>query len=376
MKHGKTLLALCLALVCLCPAALGESTTFEGTVVPGETVGVTAPFGGAVASFSLRRGSLLSRGDVIARIETTKIYAPDGGTVCGVFGQAGDSVETVTARYGTVLYIAPENKYAISADIEKAYNSSETRYVNIGEAVYLSCATDASHTAQGRITAVNGTGYTVETTGGELVMGETVNIYRTPEMTARQRIGRGTVSRTGEIAVSGGGSILYMHVKDGDTVARGQLLYETVLGDLDGLYATSNEIVSQVGGVIASVGVQAGGSVQKGETLLTVYPRESLQVEIDVTEYDLAHIAQGDTVTLSFNWDETGQTQYQGRVAMISRVSEAADSEATYKGYIDFQPGEEVRLGMTVVVYTQGAEPGGQAGEKGSAQELSQAIGE
>ncbi|MBQ8537957.1 MAG: HlyD family efflux transporter periplasmic adaptor subunit, partial [Clostridia bacterium] len=263
------------------------------------------------------------------------------------------SVETVAGRYGTVLYIAPENKYSITADIEKAYNSSETRYVNIGEEVFLSCTTDGSHTATGVITGVNGTSYTVETTSGELVMGETVNVYRSDKVVTKQRVGRGTVSRTAEISVSGSGSILYMHVKDGDTVERGQLLFETVTGSLDGLYATSNKIVSEVSGIIASVDVKAGANVQKGATLLTVYPQETLQIEIDITEYDLSSIKEGDSVSISFNWDETAQTVYEGTVSMISHVSSSQETEASYKGYVDFVPGENVRLGMTVVVYTR-----------------------
>ena len=353
MKFLKSLMLLCLALCLACPAALADAVTFEGTVVSGESISVTAPFGGTIASFGLRQGGRIKLGDVIAEIETTKVYAPESGVISGVFGQLGDSVETVVGRYGTVMYIAPENKYSITADIEKAYNSSETRYVNIGEKVFLSCTTDGSHTATGVITGVNGTGYTVETTGGELVMGETVNVYRSDRVVTKQRIGRGTVSRTAEISVSGSGSILYMHVKDGDTVERGQLLFETVTGSLDGLYATSNQIISEVSGIIASVDVKAGANVQKGTTLLTVYPQETLQIEVDITEYDLSSIREGDPVSISFNWDETAQTVYEGKVSLISHVSSSQDAEASYKGYIDFVPGEDVRLGMTVVVYTR-----------------------
>lgn len=329
--------------------ALAE-TTFDGSVVAGEAVSVTAPFGGTVSSLTLKEGAEISLGDTICTLETTKVYAPHAGTISGVFGQAGDAVDTVSQRYGAVLYITPSEKYTISASISKAYNSSETRYVNLGEKVYVSCTADGAHTAEGVVTAVSGTSYTVETTSGELLMEETVYIYRTSDLATTSRLGRGTVSRTAETAVSGTGSILRMHVQDGDTVQRGQLLFETVTGSLDGLYATSNDIVSEVSGIVAQLNVSAGATVNKGETLLTVYPKDQLQVEISVDEYDLAEISEGDTVNLTFTWDDEDAEKHTGVVKMISHVSSVTSGDAAYKAYIGFDAPEQTRLGMTVVV--------------------------
>ena len=348
---------LVLLLVLLCPALALAATTFEGTVVSGEVVSVTAPFGGTVSNFSLRAGGRIDFGDVVATIATNKVYASAYGTIAGVFAQAGDSVENVQSRYGAVMYIVPEHKYSIAADIEKAYSSSETKYINIGETVYINCSSDGAHSAVGIVTAASDTSYTVETVSGELLMEETVNIYRSPDYASKTRVGRGTVGRTAEIAVSGSGSILKLHVKDGDKVKRGDLLFETVTGEFDGLYATSNEIVSDVGGIIASVDTAAGKTVSKGDTLLTVYTMDSLQIEISVNEYDLVSIHEGDTVKLSFNYDENNTLQLQGKVSMISHLSNSeSGSEANYPAYIDFTPNENIRIGMTVSVSTIDAE--------------------
>lgn len=348
---------LVLLLVLLCPALALAATTFEGTVVSGEVVSVTAPFGGTVSNFSLRAGGRIDFGDVVATIATNKVYASADGTIAGVFAQAGDSVENVQSRYGAVMYIVPEHKYSIAADIEKAYSSSETKYINIGETVYINCSSDGAHSAVGIVTAASDTSYTVETVSGELLMEETVNIYRSPDYASKTRVGRGTVGRTAEIAVSGSGSILKLHVKDGDKVKRGDLLFETVTGEFDGLYATSNEIVSDVGGIIASVDTAAGKTVSKGDTILTVYTMDSLQIEIIVNEYDLVSIHEGDTVKLSFNYDENNTLQLQGKVSMISHLSNSeSGSEANYPAYIDFTPNENIRIGMTVSVSTIDAE--------------------
>ena len=364
----KKLLTLLLTLLlCLAPTVALADTSFDGSVVSTGASAVTAPFGGVVASLSVQAGDRVEVGDVVATIETTKVYASTSGTVTGLFIQTGDNVENVSTRYGAALYIAPENKYSISADIEKAYNDSANKYVNIGETVYISCTSDGAHTAVGEIVAAEGTTYTVETTSGELMMEETVNIYRSPEYTSSSRIGRGTVSRTAEIAVTGTGSVVALHVSDGDPVERGQLLFETVTGDLDGLYATGNEIVSEISGVVASVSVSAGGTVSKGDTILSIYPDDSLEIEIDVEEYDLGAIAVGDDVRVSFNWDEDGAHDTDGNVRMISYLSNAStsaageetstsSSDAVYKGYVSFTPDESVRLGMTVIVTVPDAE--------------------
>lgn len=357
MKRKKGMLcALALVLALLPACALGE-TTFDGTVVAGESVSVTAPFGGTVSSFRLRAGSLIALGDRIAAIETTKVYASADGVIAGVFAQPGDAIENVTSRYGAVMYIVPDRKYSISAGIEKAYNSSETKYINIGETVYITCASDGAHTAQGIVTAASGTTYTVETTSGELLMEETVNLYRDASRSTKTRVGKGTVGRTAEIAVTGSGSLLKLHVQDGDRVSRGDLLFETVTGQVDGLFATDNEIVSDVNGVVASVNTSAGATVNKGDTLLTVYTMDSAQIEISVDEYDLVTIAEGDRVRISFNYDESKTEQTEGVVSMISHISsEASGGEASYQAYIDFTPDEDVRIGMTVVVTTIDAE--------------------
>lgn len=347
----KRLLSVLITLMLLPSLALAE-TTFDGIVVAGDAVSVTAPFGGTVSNFSLRTGSKIAMGDPVATINTTKVYAPADGTVAGVFAQEGDAIENVQSRWGAVMYIMPTHQYTITADIEKAYNSSETKYVNIGETVYVACTAGSDHTAVGIVTAASGNTYTVESVSGTLMMEETVNIYRSVDHTTQTRIGRGTVGRTPEISVSGSGSILKLHVKDGDTVERGQLLFETVTGTLDGLFATSNEIQSDVSGVVATVNTSAGANVNKGDTLLTVYTMDTLQIEISVNEYDLIALEEGDKVNITFNYDPDKATQLTGTVSMISHLSTSQDSEASYLAYVDFEPDDHVRIGMTAIVTT------------------------
>lgn len=351
MKKSLLIITLILSL-CLCTSALAE-VTFEGTVVAGGTVSIPAPFGGTVESMKLREGVVLAPGDEIATLSTTKVYAPSAGTVTGIFAEPGDSLESISALYGAPLYLSPENLYSIEADIMYGYESTGNRYIQSGETVYISCTTDkGKHTAVGHVTTVSGTAFTVQVTEGELKVDEEVRIYRDEKHSAKQKIGGGTVSRVADVAVSGSGSLLLLHVEEGQSVERGQLLYETVGGTLDGLYAADSRILADEGGIVTAVNAKTGMAVNKGDSLLTLCPRESLRIEISISEYDLAFIREGDEVAFTLNYQEGEENPavYSGVVEEISYLGVQEGGEVTYKGYISFEADENIRLGMGAVV--------------------------
>ena len=324
--------------------------TFDGTVVAGETVALTAPFGGTVEELNIREGQLLTTGEAVATLSTTKVWATQDGTVHGVFAQEGDSAE------GTVLYLTPVSRYTISCTLSKANESVDTLYVRLGEKVYIQCVKDGSHRAEGIITGVNGSSYTVTTTAGEMYLQESAYIYRSADYDTDSRLGTGVVERSQEVAVSGTGSILKMYVSDGDTVERGQLLFETVSGSLAEMTSTgSSTVTAQSAGVVTQVLASLGQQVQQGATLATLAPREGYQIAFSIPEDLLSQVSVGDTVQIYFNWNEDKSQPATGQVTAISYVSDAqtqesASSEAMYTGYADFTAGADVRLGMTVTV--------------------------
>lgn len=350
------ILAVLLAAALLAAVPAGAEMIFDGTVTGGETISVLAPFGGIVDDVAVQAGDRVTLGERIATIETTKVYASTDGTITGVFGEEGDDTEGITERYGAVLYIEPVNKYTISASTEKAYNRSENKFIHIGEKVYMICTADGTHQGTGIVTKIEEGGkYTVEVNAGEFMLEETVNIFRKSDYSASSRIGRGTVAATTPVAVKGSGSILKMHVKNGDQVERGQLLFETVEGTLDGLYSPGADIFATVSGIVASLDAGAGASVAKGGKIATIYPDDELQVEIPVAETDLGSIYVGMPVVVEFSWDPSLQTRFDGTVTRISYLNTAAEgsSEPSYTACVAFTPDEHVRLGMTVLVYTQ-----------------------
>ena len=166
--------AMLLAAALLLPGAALCETIFSGEVTAGQKQVIAAPYGGIVQDVAVRVGDSVDIGDRIATVATTKVYAMTEGTISGVFANEGDAAADVKERYGALCYIEPINRFTLSASTEKAYNSSENRYIHIGETVYLSCTKDGTHQGRGVITAIdkeNEDKYTVEVTGGEFYMG-------------------------------------------------------------------------------------------------------------------------------------------------------------------------------------------------------------
>lgn len=382
MNRSRILALTCALLVT--GSALAESDyDFDATVVCVHPAYVTADIGGTVASVPVLAGEKVESGDVIAELNTTKIYATTDGTVTGVFAEAGDSVSAITDRYGALMYIEPASKYTIAASTANSYNASANKYVHVGEHVYLSCTSDGDHTGEGFVSAVSGEDFTVEVTSGSFYMGETVSVFREDSLASKTRIGRGEIERIENVAVTGGAvseagtggsassgsgtsaSVVQIHVADGDTVKAGDLLIETLSGEYDALYCTGTALTTDQEGILAEVNASVGNSVNKGDIIATLYPQENLQLKIALNESDLSALAVGDAVQISFNWNEDADdaSTYTGTVSEILYTAVEGESlsgqesaegisgdSAAYAAYIDFEAGEEIRLGMTAIV--------------------------
>ena len=350
--------ALLIATLLLSPAVLAEGITFTGTVSASETHEVYAPIGGTVEAVEAVAGQAVDSGDTLVRLSTEKVYAEEDGTVTGVFGQPGDSAEVVSQKYGAVLYLEGESVYTVAASTDNAYNSTEARFVHVGEAVTLVCYSDGSHTGAGVVTAIEGTDYTVRVTSGEFLIGETVNVYRGEDTASTSRIGRGTLNRVSPTAVSGSGSIVSVAVANGDTVKKGDLLFETLNGSFDGLYMSGSEIAAGVNGTVSQISAQQGSPVQKGDVVAVIYPESAMRVEAQVAEGNLSSIHVGDPVSVELVWNQDEEVTYAGTISMISAIADEVqggndgDSGVTYTVYVDFTPDADTRYGMSAVVTT------------------------
>ena len=347
---------LVLVMILACACAQAESAfSYEGTVVAGETVPVAAPYGGRIGKTEAYAGGWIKAGDPVCEIKATLQYAPVEGTITGLYAAAGDTTESVTERYGAVLYIEPTHKYVIQATNEKAFNQSDNYFIHLGEKVYLKCAKDGSHRGTGIVSALTETGYHIEVTGGEFYLNEKVEVFRGEGYEKETCLGRGDVGRAKPVAVKGSGSILKMHVAEGDFVERGEALFETVEGTLDGLYAPESGILSPVKGVVTAVEKNSGDTVAKGDTLIKIAPEDAFLVQFDVPESDVFALKAGQEVNMELYWADASGERYPGTISRIAymteEVKEGTSTRKIYRVLASFKPDETIRLGMTMVVY-------------------------
>ena len=328
----KILLAGVLAVCMLTSAALAE--VYEGTVVAASEIQVTAASGGILETLDAEIGSIVSEGDVLGSLRTTRVFASQDGTVASIQYQEGEEAD------GTVMEIYPVERYQIFCTVDKAYQSAESMLVHSGEQVYIKCTANGTHRGIGLITQIEGDEYRVLAIGGELYVGETVYLYRDEDFSAKQRVGIGTVVTSDTEIYEAEGKIVRMHVKEGEYVERGELLYEISGGD--------TEIFAPEDGLIAAMAVQQGEHVEAEQTVLTLVPEGQFCIEIYVDETSAAQLTEGDAVEITYPSDAQERI-WKGVVAEISRIAE----ESNYRVKILPESTEGLKLGMTAELRTK-----------------------
>lgn len=343
MKY-KSLLALALALM-LPAGALAATEELSGTVTAGVEISVPAPQSGTVSSTFYRVGQWLEPGDALASLELSRVFSPVDGTVATLDAEPGDDASA------TVMTILPVSKYTLTCSTDDLYGTTDPSrfYVRLGETLHIRCTKDRSHVAVGVVTGVDGSSYTVETTGGELYLEEEVNLYREPYAFS-QWVGIGTVARTEVISLTGSGTLLETFVQPGDTVERGQLLFTCAQSTVGSYLPKDGMIRVDSAGVLASCNLSAGMSVQQNASVATLYPLKGFQLAVTVPEDMLPYISPGDTLRFYLDWDEEPRW-YEGVVSsMAYQADQTPGSATTFTAYVDFEADPSVRLGMSALV--------------------------
>ena len=325
MSMLKQLMAAALAL--LLPAtALAE--IYEGQTEALETVAVTAEISGSLEGIETQVGARVSEGDALARLRPGKVFASQDGAVARVQVGEGETAD------GTVLEVAPMEKYLVYCTVDGAYQAAENTLIHSGEMLYIRCTSDGSHRAVGVVAAIDGEEYRVLTLGGALYVGETVNLYRGDDFAAESRVGKGTVTASDTEAYEAEGDVTRLLVAAGDAVERGQLLYEVGGGTL---YAPAS-------GIVSAVSVQPGDAVEADQAVAEIVPDGQICVTFQVEEADAARIAAGRRVELILPGD--AEETVSGIILDVARIAEGGK----YAVRALPEDGVALPLGMTVRV--------------------------
>ncbi|HEX2946966.1 MAG TPA: HlyD family efflux transporter periplasmic adaptor subunit [Clostridia bacterium] len=344
--------------------APGEKSA-SGTVEAVDSHTISAPFGGLLEYLDVRRGDDVSKDDVLFELNTVKVYSPRDGSVTAVRTVSGDYAQTVQARYGALCYIEPDPGLVVNAAVTGAYNKAENKTIHAGELLYVKNSLNARFTGEGGVIGVNRDKFSVELERGSLQNGDTVSLFRKEDYSAESRVGTGKVSRIDPVPVTSQGSVLKVHVSEGQKVKKGDLLFEMVGGDLTGYgkenadnssdreTASINDIDNTIkagrDGVLGDIFVAAGQPVQKDQPLAKLYAKSDMVVIAEVDEIDIGSLDEGDDVTIVF--DGIPGKSFEGNIETISGLGIKKQNAGYFDVRISFEPDPKVRLGMSATVY-------------------------
>ena len=325
----KKLLAAALALLTLFGSAVAERCV--GAIAARESARITLSAQGTLARVAVKPGDVVARGETLGELATDRVFAREDGVVVRVLAASGDTVS------GEVLEIAPVNRYTLYCTVDEAYNTSAMMLVHVGETVYVKCTADGTHRAAGIITQVNGSEYRVATTGGELLMGETVYLYRDAGFSTRRRVGIGTVLAADTVTYEAEGTLAMVDVYEGEYVQRGELLYAVSQSE-------ETTLTAPVDGIVLSCAAQ-GATLAAGELAFEIAPADSLCVEAQVSEQVAGRAVPGGTCWVIL----AGEPEEKPREATVLEVSGNADDDNTNTLRVACD-GLPVRLGLTAEV--------------------------
>lgn len=343
-KKISAALAAALAATLALGTACAEGVKIDGKIEAAQTRTLLAPYGGVVGNTSVRAGDALAAGDALFALSTQPVYADFDGTITGVFAQPGDSAASVQQRYGALAYIERDTLYTADCTTTGADSDNENKIVHVGERVYVRSSANSDRIGEARVTGVSGKSYTLEIVEEEdMRLGENVKVYRKENYASSSCIGTGKVSRVDPQAVTAEGHVLAVHVADGQSVRRGDLLFEIVPDALDGMAGGDGSVAMPEDGVLLTMIAQSGERVAKDAPLATYCPAGAARLVCAVDEEDLAGLAVGDVMRVTL--DAYRDAPIRGTVEKIASAS--ADGQATFDVTIALEANANARIGMS-----------------------------
>ena len=309
-------------------AESSETLILTATVEGLDPIVLSAPASGLLAPFSVRAGQLLSPGETVFTVEPQRVYAEIDAVMC----------------------IEYADRYQIEASTRTGYNTAENRDLRVGTPVYLRSANE-KHFADGRITAVNGSQFTVQVLGGDLVYTEDVKIYREPDYNNKTLLARAELSIVQPYAISASGTLTDLAVRPGDEVHPGDYLFSYVPDVLSPALrgeANPTAVTAPQALIVTEVSVLPGASVQKDQALLSAIPAGTYRLKAQATEADVDRIAAGDEMTVSF--DELDLPPVTATVTAVDPLGDGGEETSRFAVWLDFEAPDGVLPGMHATV--------------------------
>lgn len=286
--------------------------------------------------------------------EVTGVKAPVGGRVMQLSVQPGDDALAIYREYGSVAILSTDGRMKVDFEVQSAPGLS------LGDTVAVSgdgFSMDATITDL----FMQGTRATATLLTDELPMDAPVTIAY-----AGETIGEGTLAINKPLAVSAhGGTVEEVRVQVGDVVSQKMTLFtlsdapislemenlrmqrENIADSLETAVSQRESLIvtAPTDGVIASVSVAVGDTVQSGAVLLSLIEGEEMVLSIAVDELDVVEVASGQPVSISV--DALPDLALSGTVEKIAPVGTGSGGVSSYDVALNFSAeGTGVKPGM------------------------------
>ncbi len=349
MKKAVALLACLLMVLGLVPAGAAEETDLTNCAIANGTVAavayedLTAPCSGTLLPFDWDAGDRVEKGQVLFELMTTRITAPEDGTVRRLFVAAGDSADDAMATYGAVLAMEPAIGQRIRCTYGNAADNELCKHRHVGDRVYFR---HSGERGAGTVILAEGNGFVVEIDQGTFQVNKSVSLFLNEAQSHDKKTGTGTIFTRDDVTVGAAGRVAEVFVSPGDAVKKGDVLMTVMAQDAD--KGASPRIAASQAGVLSLVAVASGQQVWKGALLGRVWRTDELEIVAQVDEMDLGTLKVGDAVPVTMDTDES--RVLTGVVTEISGLGVTRQNAAYYTVHFSVA-GSDLMLGQSASVY-------------------------
>lgn len=109
--------------------------------------------------------------------------------------------------------------------------------------------------------------------------------------------------------------------------------YESAVEKLEefNTYINGNDVIAEYSGVVTEVPLSAGDSVTRNTSLVTVYDKEAVTMQVTLAEEDYEAIDQAGVVNVTYDaYPDTQYTQYTGKITEVSDAEYDSDTGTVY----------------------------------------------
>ena len=315
----------------------------NGTVQASRFEDLTAPCSGTLLPFDWSVGDTVDAGEVMFTMMTTRITAPEDGTVSCLFVEEGDSADAAMATYGAVATLEPAHLLRMHGNYNNAHQEQDCLHIHVGQPLYFKLGPEEG---SGVVISNRDRDYEVEILTGEYNIDKVILLYKDEDYDYHGRVGEGKVYRRDDVTVGASGVVTNVPVKRGDSVKKGDTLLEVLPADAD--LGAVPEVTAETAGVVTAVGAASGQQVWKGQLLARLSRADSLEIVADVDEMDLNGLRVGDQVPVTLDTNES--EILTGTVTEISGLGITRQNAAYYTVHLSVDK-DDLMQGQSASVY-------------------------